>query len=159
MTTPDRIEREISIAAPVETVWEVLTDPAHVGTWFGTGKPAEVALRPGGVMVLDHGEHGAYRTRIVEVDQPRALSYRWASAYPGVLADEHNSTLVEFTLTPEGGGTRLRVVESGFSRLSIPPERVADAGYESHSEGWSGVLSKLAGYIAGADRGALVPPA
>src|SRR5205085_9304392 len=35
--TKDRIAREISIAAPVERVWAVLTEPAHVGSWFGQG--------------------------------------------------------------------------------------------------------------------------
>ena len=54
----DRIEREVMIAASPERVWAVLTEPAHVGTWFGTGSPAEIDLRPGGLMMLDHGEHG-----------------------------------------------------------------------------------------------------
>ena len=33
--TPDRIEREVHIAAPIERVWAVLTEPALVGIWFG----------------------------------------------------------------------------------------------------------------------------
>src|ERR1700722_3498168 len=96
--TTDRIEREVKVSAPIEAVWAVLTDPAHVGTWFGTGTPADIDLRPGGVMVLDHGDHGTYPTLIVSVEPPRMFSYRWASAYPGVVATEENSTLVEFTL-------------------------------------------------------------
>ena len=44
----DRIEQEIVIAAPIERVWAVLTEPAHVGRWFGQGGPAEIDLRPGG---------------------------------------------------------------------------------------------------------------
>ncbi len=36
----DRIEQEIVIAAPVERVWAVLSEPEHVGRWFGHGKPA-----------------------------------------------------------------------------------------------------------------------
>ena len=139
----DRIEQETVIAAPVERVWAVLTEPEHVGQWFGQGKPTQVDLRPGGIMVLDHGEHGTYLTRIETVDAPRYLSYRWASAYPGDEANEDNSTLVEFTLTPEGDGTRLRLVESGFASLTIPPERIPSAGYESHSNGWPQVLREL----------------
>ena len=34
---PDRIERDIVIAAPIERVWKVLTAPEHVGVWFGQG--------------------------------------------------------------------------------------------------------------------------
>jgi uncharacterized protein YndB with AHSA1/START domain len=152
----DRIEREITISAPIERVWAVLTEPAHVGTWFGTGTPAEIDLRPGGTMVLDHGEHGTYRTTIVEVDPPRAFSYRWASAYPGVVATEENSTLVAFTLEVAVDGTLLRVVESGFDALVIPAARVGSAGFESHSEGWSGVVQKFGDYVTGASEAPLL---
>jgi uncharacterized protein YndB with AHSA1/START domain len=34
--SPDRIEREIVIAAPVEQVWAVLTEPAHIPEAGGT---------------------------------------------------------------------------------------------------------------------------
>ncbi|MEV0374750.1 SRPBCC family protein [Streptomyces sp. NPDC050636] len=142
----DRIEREISIAAPVERVWAVLTEPEHVGSWFGQGEPTPVDLRPGGIMHLDHGEWGRFPTTIVTVDPPRHFSYRWASAFPGEVAVEGNSTLVEFTLTPEGEGTRLRVVETGFAGLAIPEERMKGASYESHSEGWSGQVENIRQY-------------
>jgi uncharacterized protein YndB with AHSA1/START domain len=144
--TTDRIAREVRIGAPIERVWAVLTEPEHVGAWFGNGDPIEMDLRPGGVMVIDHGHHGCYPMLIVAVDPPRAFSYRWASAYPGVTATEGNSTLVEFTLEPADDGTLLRVVESGFDQLSIPAEREESAGYESHSEGWAGVVAKLGAY-------------
>src|ERR1700727_427624 len=126
----DRIERQVMIAASPERVWAVLTEPAHVGTWFGTGSPAEIDLRPGGLMKLDHGEHGRYSTLIVKVDPPHSFSYRWASAYPDVVATAENSTLVEFTLESADGGTVLRVVESGFDAIQIPAHRGQDAGFE-----------------------------
>ncbi|MFJ6790003.1 SRPBCC family protein [Streptomyces angustmyceticus] len=142
----DRIEREISIAAPVERVWAVLTEPEHVGSWFGQGEPAPVDLRPGGIMELDHGEYGQFLTKIVKVDPPHHFSYRWASAHPGEVAVEGNSTLVEFTLTEEGDGTHLRVVESGFAGLRIPEDRRKTAGYESHAAGWSGQVENIRRY-------------
>ncbi|MCW2890124.1 MAG: hypothetical protein JWL58_6986 [Streptosporangiaceae bacterium] len=46
--------------------------------------------------------HGAVR------GAERSFSYRWQHP-PGVAAGEGNSLLVEFTLTCEGDGTRLRV--------------------------------------------------
>ena len=157
--TNDSIEREITIAAPIDQVWAVLTEPDHIGTWFGTGTPVHIDLRPGGLMELDHGIHGAYLTTIVKVDPPHTFSYRWASAYPGVPATEDNSTLVEFTLEETADGTKLRVVESGFASIVIPPAREASAGYESHSQGWTGVIEKFAHYIDGTDAGPLLPPA
>lgn len=142
----DRIERETFVKAPVERVWAVITEPAHVGTWFGQGEPAEIDLRPGGIMTFDHGEHGKYPTLIVTVDPPRHLAYRWASAYPGELATETNSTLVEFFLEPEGDGTRVRVTETGFAGLTIPADRIRSGGYESHDEGWAAMLVRLQEY-------------
>jgi len=137
----DRIEQDILIDAQPENVWAVLTEPAHVGEWFGQGAPAEIDLRPGGIMVLDHGEHGTFPTTIVTVDPPRRFTYRWASGFPGEVANEANSTLVEFTLEPESGGTRLKVVESGFTtRLPSPSP---DASYASHVEGWTGIVAEL----------------
>ncbi|WP_250033454.1 SRPBCC family protein [Paractinoplanes maris] len=144
--TNDRIERDTFVKAPVERVWAVITEPHHVGVWFGPGEPAEIDLRPGGTMRLDHGQYGVFPTLIVAVEPPRYLSYRWASAYPGEVADESNSTLVEFFLEPEAEGTRLRVVETGFAALTIPAERVATAGYDSHAEGWSGIVEIVKEY-------------
>ncbi|MFI6704409.1 SRPBCC family protein [Streptomyces sp. NPDC050509] len=142
----DRVEREVSIAAPPERVWAVLTEPEHVGSWFGQGEPTAVDLRPGGIMFLDHGQYGQFRTTIVKVDPPHHFSYRWASAYPGEVAEEGNSTLVEFTLTPEGEGTRLRVVESGFADIVIPEERRDVASKESHTEGWTDMVGAIRDY-------------
>jgi uncharacterized protein YndB with AHSA1/START domain len=143
IVTADRIEREIIIAAPVERVWAVLTEAENVAQWFGSGVPAALELRSGGMMVLNHGEHGIYPTRIVKVDPPHHFSYRWASAFPGEDATDANSTLVEFTLTPENGQTRLALVESGFASLVIPPDRYDSASHESHSGGWIDALEAL----------------
>lgn len=142
----DRIEREIAIAAAPERVWAVLTEPEHVGRWFGQGPAAQIDLRPGGIMRLDHGQYGLFPTRIEKVDPPHYFAYRWASAFPGEEATEDNSTLVEFTLTPEGGGTRLLVVETGFARLDIPEERRDTASYESHSSGWTEKIAEVRDY-------------
>jgi uncharacterized protein YndB with AHSA1/START domain len=139
--TQDLIEREIRIDASPERVWAVLTEPTLLSEWFSPGAPAEIDLRPGGIMVLDHGQHGRFQTVIVAIEPLRKLSYRWASAHPGELATETNSTLVEFTLVPEGDSTLLKVAESGFSALDIPAD--SDASYASHSRGWAEVMGNL----------------
>jgi uncharacterized protein YndB with AHSA1/START domain len=142
----DRIEQEIVINAPVERVWSVLTEPEHVGRWFGQGVPAPIDLRPGGIMTVDHGDYGTFPTRIEKVDPPRYFSYRWASAYPGQTATDENSTLVEFTLSPDGDRTRLKLVESGFASIAIPSEKQDTASYDSHNSGWTGMLERLKQY-------------
>ncbi|HEY0001530.1 MAG TPA: SRPBCC family protein, partial [Actinoplanes sp.] len=140
------IERETFIKAPVERVWAVITEPAHVGSWFGQGEPLEIDLRPGGIMRLDHGQYGVFPTVFTAVEPPRHLAYRWASGFPGEVADETNSTLVEFFLEPQDDGTRLIVTETGFAGLTVPAGREETAGYDSHLEGWREVVGNLRAY-------------
>jgi uncharacterized protein YndB with AHSA1/START domain len=143
--TVDRIEQEILIKAPADRVWAVLTSPEHVSAWFSSGDPARIDLRPGGTMLLDHGEYGVFPTTIEVVDPPHRFSYWWAHPFPGEQAHERNATLVEFTLTTEGDGTRLRVVESGFSRLPLPPE-TRDTLAGRNTGGWAEKVEEVRVY-------------
>ena len=141
---PDRIEREIVIAAPVERVWSVVTEAEHVGRWFGDAG-AEVELRPGGVFRCRWGEHGTVHGVVERVEPPNVFSYRWARPV-GAEVNPGNSTLVEFTLTPEGSATRVRVVESGFRELTGSDEERAKYAGEN-TEGWRSELAELASYV------------
>ena len=144
--TPDSIERETTIEAPVERVWELLTQAAHVGRWFGDAG-AEIDLREGGEMVVLWREHGSVRARIETVEPHTRFAYRWAP-YKDPGGDEPaegNSTLVEFTLAPDGDGTRLRVVETGFAALATSEEQRAH-NLEANTEGWAAELGELAEY-------------
>jgi uncharacterized protein YndB with AHSA1/START domain len=141
----DRIEQEILIATSVERVWAVLTEADHIGNWFGTGIPAKVELRPGGSFVVDHGRHGPLIGRVEEVEPPRRLTYRLSQSPSGEEPASGNATLVEFTLHPAPGGTRLSVVESGFAELEMPADYVATRERQN-SANWPGKLEKLREY-------------
>jgi uncharacterized protein YndB with AHSA1/START domain len=144
--TEDRIEREVVIEAPVERVWALITQAEHLGAWFGDAG-AEIDLREGGELELRWEEHGTSRGRIERLDEPTAFSFRWAPFQDpgGVEPTDGNSTLVEFTLAAEGDGTRLRVVESGFTSLEASPEQQRK-NYEGNSKGWSLELGELVEY-------------
>ncbi|MER8184800.1 SRPBCC domain-containing protein [Kitasatospora sp. NPDC094015] len=133
----DRIERETLIEASPERVWALVAEPG-----FWVADPAAVAgtvAEEGGTTVVEHPEYGRFPVRVEKVDPPTYLAYRWVSAFPGQELREDNSTLVEFTLAPEGGGTRLRVVESGFAALA-GTEEVRDKAVEDNTGGWPQVL-------------------
>ncbi|MFE2413904.1 hypothetical protein ACFXDE_36795 [Kitasatospora sp. NPDC059408] len=49
---------------------------------------------------------------------------------------------MEFTLTPEDGKTRLRVVESGFAKLA-GSEALRDKAVEDNTGGWRRELDAL----------------
>ena len=144
MQVPDQIEREVVIEAPVERVWALLTEAEHVGTWFSEAG-AEIDLRPGGAMRLSWEEHGSAEARIERVEPERLFAFRWP-LFGETLADG-NSTLVEFTLAPEGAATRVRVVESGFGELAVSADQQRRHA-EENTEGWQGELSHLAEHAA-----------
>ena len=140
----DRIEREIVVAAPRERVWEIITQAEHVGKWFG--ESAEVDLRPGGTIVLRWEKYGTMYGTIEKIDEPHYFSYRWVPGTPDEKPRKENSTLVEFTLTPQCGQTRLRVVETGFSRLPRNESERAEQ-FKDNTEGWASELHDLQQYV------------
>ena len=139
---PEQIERDIVIDAPPERVWAVLTEPEHVAVWFS--QSVEGDLRPGAGSTLTWKEHGSFPIVVERSEPPSFFSYRWAARSPGAEPAAGNSTLVEFTLVPEGAGTRLRVVESGFGSLDAEQEEYV----RDNTEGWKGALSSLQEYVA-----------
>src|SRR5919108_1382596 len=143
---PDHIERETVINAPVERVWELITQAEHLGRWFGDAG-AEIDLRPGGAMALRWTQYGTTRGRVVTVEPHTRFSYRWAPFKDpsGDEPGEGNSTLVEFTLQPEGDGTRLRVVESGFASLATSDAQ-RQQNLKGNTEGWEFETGELRAY-------------
>ncbi|MFC8824124.1 SRPBCC domain-containing protein [Streptomyces sp. NPDC057137] len=89
--------------------------------------------------VARSAEYGDFPVRVEKVEPPTYLAYRWASAFPGQELRENNSTLVEFTLIPEGDATRLRVVESGFEVLA-GSEELRSQAVKDNTGGWPQVL-------------------
>jgi uncharacterized protein YndB with AHSA1/START domain len=142
----DIIERETVINAPVERVWELITQAEHLGRWFGDAG-AEIDLRPGGAMALRWTEYGTTCGRVVAVEPHTRFSYRWAPFKDpsGDEPGEGNSTLVEFTLQPEGDGTRLRVVESGFASLATSDAQ-RQQNLTGNTEGWEFETGELRAY-------------
>ena len=147
--TPDAIEKEILINAPVETVYRVITEPDQIGQWFSDS--AELDPRPGGdgLLIFEDratNNRGTVRLRVVAAEPPHRFCFRWD--YPeGEEPQDSNSPLVEFRLTAEGAGTRLRVTESGLAGLRRPGLDI-DGYYEAHDKGWDAHLASLEKYVA-----------
>ena len=139
---PDAIAREIDIDAPPDVVWEIVTEAEHLAGWFSD--EAEIDLRPGGTMLLTWHGHGAYRARVETVEPPATFAFRWILR-EGEEPAPGSSTLVVMTLTPTDAGTRLRVVESGFSELSWP-EHERSRYAAQNADGWTRELGELRDY-------------
>jgi uncharacterized protein YndB with AHSA1/START domain len=132
----DSIERDIVIAAPPERVWEIVTQPQHMGAWFGDAG----AERDGDTITMRWERFGAHALRVVREEPPHVFAYRWDA-----MEADAGDTLVEFTFTPEGDGTRLKVTESGWTQLRTSPERQQELR-NGNADGWKHELADLERY-------------
>ena len=149
----DSIEREILIEAPPEVVWGVITEPRQISQWFVDDAELDARSGADGTLTWQPGGRGGDKEidlivpiRVVDAEPFRRFSFRWN--HPQASApDEHNSALVEFRLTEEDQGTRLRVVESGISFVTAEGA-ARDRYFESHEHGWGKHLGELRDYVA-----------
>lgn len=138
MTSPDKtapsqtetIAFEFDLPHPPAKIWRALTEPELLAEWL---LPViDLSLTPGAAFTFRRdpmpGWDGIVNCRVLEVDAPRKLRYAW------VVGDM--DTVVTFTLTPMGSGTRLGLVQSGFT-----PEQKQNFGGARY--GWRMMGGKL----------------
>ncbi|AZG46826.1 SRPBCC family protein [Gordonia insulae] len=141
----DRIEREITIAAPAQKVWALVSEP---GWYINDSQIVEHRIEEDGDLSVVHDPtHGKFAFRTVSLDEPRYAAFRWL-ADPDVVDSE--STLVEFWVTPDdtGDGVVLKVAESGFASL---PGTAAERRqrFDGNVEGWRIELGLARDHLAG----------
>jgi uncharacterized protein YndB with AHSA1/START domain len=141
------VTREVTVAAPPESVFPYFTDPDRMIRWMGT--EAELDARPGGIFhVLVRGEHPA-RGEYVEIDPPGRVVFTFGWDQPD-WAVQPGTTTVEVTLTAEAEGTKVVL-----THRDLPEGAVA-----AHGHGWDHYLARLVTAGAGGDAGPdLGPPA
>jgi uncharacterized protein YndB with AHSA1/START domain len=143
-STQQIVVDEIFPHAP-ETIWKTLTTGELIARWLMVpsgfepikGKRFTFQTKPAGAW------DGTIHCEVLEVIANERLSYAWQSG------DENNigygsrlDTVVTWTLTKVEGGTRLRLVHSGF----VTPKN--DSAFKSMSDGWLTVVQRV-GNLAG----------
>jgi uncharacterized protein YndB with AHSA1/START domain len=155
----DRIEKHVIIRAPRERVWTALTDSEEFGRWFGArcegpfvaGRRVRMVIAASELAspeeIAGHPYLGKPMVLLIErLERPHRFSYRWQPLETGgdPEAPDAPTTLVEFTLEEVPDGTRLTVVETGFSRL---PAAHRESAYKSHDGGWSVQIVRVGVHI------------
>jgi uncharacterized protein YndB with AHSA1/START domain len=140
MGFPDRIERTVELAHPPATVWAALTTAEGLAAWFGD--EAAIDLRPGGPAQLRWQDGYVVDMRVERVEEPVVFGFTWQ--LHELPEDDPRRTYVEFTLQPDGAGTRLTVVETGFAQL---PDDTYRKAFDGHTEGWAKELGELDDYL------------
>ena len=117
------------------------------GATWNTSRPTTVDPEVARLQAPHEGT--PFELAIERVNSPRHLAFRWHpfAVEPGADYSREPTTLVEFDLEEIAGGTRLRIVESGFDR--IPAERRA-AAFAANEGGWEHQARLVARYVSGA---------
>ena len=145
----DRIEKQVVLKAPRSRVWRALTTAEEFGTWFGaklSGTFAPGARIRGPITHKDY-DHLTLEFTVEEMVPERRFSWRWHPNAVDPAADysKEPSTLVVFELDDApGGGTLLKVVETGFD--GIPLARRMQA-YRGNDEGWAAQMQSIARHV------------
>jgi uncharacterized protein YndB with AHSA1/START domain len=124
------VEREM--AWPPEKIWRALTQPHLLEAWLMKTDFAPVVDRN----FRFTADWGAVDGQVLVVEPNRSLSYTW-----GAYGLE---SVVTWTLTPTGAGTRLRLEQSGFR----PDQQQA---YQGAQAGWPRFFANLEQVLATAD--------
>jgi uncharacterized protein YndB with AHSA1/START domain len=143
-TETTAVEREVTIDASPETVWEFLVDPAKATRWMGS--QATLDARPGGEYRVDVIAGHVASGEFVEVDRPRRLvwTFGWEPEESGSNPVSPGSSTIEVELEPSGDGTLLR-----FRHRGLPGAEAVQA----HGIGWDHYLARLATAARGDDPG------
>jgi len=105
----DSLSLDFDLPHPPEKVWRALTEPALLGEWL---LPViDLRLERGAAFTFRTqpypGWDGTVSCRFVEIKPLRKLRYTWSVPFL--------DTVVTFTLAPTATGTRLSIVQSGFT--------------------------------------------
>jgi uncharacterized protein YndB with AHSA1/START domain len=145
----DRIEKSVTLRAPRSHVWRALSDADEFGEWFGV--KLNGSFKPGtriqGKITLKGYENLPLEMSVDRIEPERLLSWRW-HPYAIDLKKDYSSeptTLVVFELEEVSGGTRLKVVESGFDAL---PESRREEAYQANDKGWAMQMESIEQHLA-----------
>lgn len=156
----DRIRKQTVLKAPLERVWQAISDPKRFGTWFGVefdgafvpgqrinGKIVPTQVDPEIAKMQEPYSGTAFEITVERIEPMRLFSMRWHPYAIDPDTDYSNEpmTLIVFELAEVPGGTQLTITESGFDK--IPLARRAEA-LKSNEGGWEAQMTLIAKYLA-----------
>lgn len=138
MTVDDEaIRLERLLPAPVEEVFDALTDAARMAEWFSPVGGAEVEAEAvvGGrlrVVMVEGDVRIEHDGEFLEVLRPTRLSFTWRSRFTAGRA-----TVVTIELSGDGEKTR----------LLLRHDRLPRDARASHEGGWGAILDRLSAAV------------
>jgi uncharacterized protein YndB with AHSA1/START domain len=124
--------------APIEDVWDALTDPQRIGRWF---LPISGDYRLGGRYQFEGNAGG----EILECERPHRLRVSWVY---GEVSSPADISEVELRLAPSGdGATTLELEHTAI----VPEEFWTQFGPGAVGVGWDGGMLGLSLHLSGGE--------
>jgi uncharacterized protein YndB with AHSA1/START domain len=136
--TPIAVTRTLTITAPIERVWNAITEPSKIVSWLGMSTVTLDRLEVGGKFTFDADGTGGDAV-ITVVEPPTRLAYYW-NPEMGYEAQ----TLVIYVLESVPEGTHISVTESGFEAL---PADLRERISQRNGKGWTMSLEGIAAMV------------
>lgn len=147
--TQDIVVEEVFPHAP-ETIWKTLTTGELMARWSNM-KPTGFEAKKGARFTLQTSPAGPWdgviHLEVLEVIPNERLSYTWCGGHESnTQYGSRLDTVVTFTLTKVAGGTKLRLVHSGFAT----PKN--DYAFRNLGNGWKTVVGQIGGVAGEQDK-------
>lgn len=122
-----------------EVVWKALTDGTLIGQWLMPNDLQPIVGRRFTFRTKPVGNwDGVVHCEVLEIEPYARLVYSWKGGTDDNAAyGARLDSLVTWTLTPVEGGTRLRLVHSGFRSPGN------DFAFDAMNGGWARVLQRI----------------
>lgn len=139
LDTQEIVVDEVFPHAP-ETIWKALTNGALMGRWLmpPTGFEAVKGNRFTFQTTPAGAWDGTIRCQVIDVVRNERFAYSWQGGHETNAGyGSKLDTIVTWTLAKASGGTRVRLVHSGF----VTPRN--DSAFTKMSAGWVKVVERL----------------
>jgi uncharacterized protein YndB with AHSA1/START domain len=139
---------ERTLPYPPEKVWRALTRSELIAQWL---MPNDFELEVGtrfNFRTRPMGDwDGVVDCEVLEAEPFVRLRYSWVG---GGTSPSRLDSVVTWTLTPEAGGTRVRMEHAGFRAEN-------ELAFTMMSPGWNRIVERIADVIAAEEAGTSLP--
>ncbi len=141
--TSDALRGELVVNAPLEKAWAAFTTKEGWESWFSDQVTSDFQV--GSTLLMVFEGYGESIGTVTERDELKAFAYQWHPG-EGDWSDRPNEekTTVRFTVEPVAGGTKITMVESGFSKVL---ESRRPKAFEDNSGGWAYMLKQIVSWL------------
>jgi uncharacterized protein YndB with AHSA1/START domain len=126
----------ININAPIDKIWEALTNPEIIKQYF-FGTQTITDWKPGSPIIFEgewQGKKYRDKGRILEVDDQKLIKYNYWSSVSGIEDKPENYVIISYMITGSDNNVTLSIKQE-----NIPGEKMK----EHSQENWKKVLEGL----------------